>query len=59
MQGHLYEHFQLHDHTGFLQYTSVTLIDKTDPRAPTKREITGFIPLRQKHLWDLMLKMVT
>ena len=31
MQRHLYEHFQLQD-------TYVTLIDKTDPRAPTKRE---------------------
>ena len=38
MQRHLYEHFQLPGHTGFLQDTYVTLIDKTDPRAPTKRE---------------------
>ena len=38
MQKYLYEHFQLPGHTGFLQDTYVTLIDKTDPRAPTKRE---------------------
>ena len=38
MQRHLYEHFQLPGHTGFLQDTYVSLIDKTDPRAPTKRE---------------------
>ena len=36
MQRHLYEHFQLPGHTGFLQHTYVTLIDKTDPRPPTK-----------------------
>ena len=38
MQRHLYEDFQLPGHTGFLQDTYITLIDKTDPRAPTKRE---------------------
>ena len=38
MQGNLYEHFQLPGHTGFWQDTYVTLIDKTDPTAPTKRE---------------------
>ena len=38
MQSHLYEHFQLSGHTGFLQDTYVTFIDKTDPRAPTKHE---------------------
>ena len=37
-QKHLYKHFQLPGHTGFLQDTYVTLIDKTDPRAPTKHE---------------------
>ena len=34
----------------------VTLIDKTDPIIV---KITGFIPLWQKHLWGLMLKVVT
>ena len=38
MQRHLYEYFQLPGHTGFLQETYVTLIDKTDPRAPTERK---------------------
>ena len=38
MQRHLYEHFQLLSHMAFLQDTKVTLIDKTYPRAPTKRE---------------------
>ena len=38
MQRHLYEHFNLPDHSGFLNDVSVTLIDKTDPTDPTKRE---------------------
>ena len=38
MRRHLYKHFQLLGHTGFLQDTPVTLIDKTDARAPTKHE---------------------
>ena len=38
MQRHLYEHFQLRDHAGFLKDTYVTLINKTDPRGPTARE---------------------
>ena len=38
IQRHLYKHFQLPGHTGVLQDTYVTLIDKANPRAPTKRE---------------------
>ena len=38
MQRYLYKHFQLPGYMGFLQDTYVTLIDKNDPRAPTKRE---------------------
>ena len=38
MQRHLYEHFTLPGHSGFLQDISITLIDKTDPSCPTKRE---------------------
>ena len=38
IQRHLCEHFQLPGYTGFLQDTYVNLIDKTDPRARTKRE---------------------
>ena len=59
MQRHLYEHFELPGHTGFLQDTYVTLIDKTDNRATTKREDYWIHTLRQKHLWDLIFKVVT
>ena len=38
MQRHLYEHFTLAGHFGFLHDVSITLIDKTDPSFPTKRE---------------------
>ena len=38
MQIHLYEHFNLPGHSGFLNDISVTLIDKTDPKDPTKRK---------------------
>ena len=38
MQRQLYKHFQLPGHTGLLQDTYVTLIDQTNPRAPTTRE---------------------
>ena len=38
MQKHLYEHFTLPGNSVFLQDVSVTLIDKTDPSCPTKRE---------------------
>ena len=38
MQRHLYEHFNLPGHSGSLNDVSVTLIDKTDPKDPTKRE---------------------
>ena len=38
MQRHLYERFTLPGHYGFLHDVSITLIDKTDPSCPTKRE---------------------
>ena len=38
IQKHLYEHFTLPEQSGFLHDVSVTLIDKTDPSCPTKRE---------------------
>ena len=38
MQKHLYEHFDLHGHTNFWEDFTVALIDKTDPRDPTKRD---------------------
>ena len=53
MQRHLYEHFQLPGQTGFLQDTYVTLIDKTDPRAPTKREDYWIHNLKTKALMGL------
>ena len=59
VQRHLYKQFQLPGHTVFLQDTYDTLIDKTLLRHPVSVKITGFISLRQKHLWDLMLKVLT
>ena len=56
MQRHLYEYFQLPGHTGFSKLLS--LIGPILGH-PLSVKITGFIPLRQKHLWDLMLKVVT
>ena len=38
MQRHLYEHFTLPGRSSFLHDVSITLIDKTDPSYPTKRE---------------------
>ena len=38
MQRHLYEHFTLPGYSGFLHDHTITLIDKTDPSFPTKRE---------------------
>ena len=38
MQRNFYEHFTLRGHSGFLHDVSITLIDKTGPSCPTKRE---------------------
>ena len=38
MKRHLYKHVQQPGSPGFLEDTDITLINKTDPRAPTKRE---------------------
>ena len=38
MQRHLHEHFHLPGHSGFLNDVSITLINKTDHKDPTKRE---------------------
>ena len=48
MQRHLYEHFQLPGHAGFFQDIYVTLIDKTDPRAPAKCEDYSIHTLKTK-----------
>ena len=58
MRRHLYEHSNLPDHLGFLSDVSATLIDKTDPKDTTNEKITGFTPLKPKHHWDLILKMI-
>ena len=36
MQEHLYKHFQMEGHKGFLNEASVTFIDKTDSKDPKK-----------------------
>ena len=38
MQRHLYEHFTLPGHSGFLHDVPITLIDKTNPSCFTRRE---------------------
>ena len=38
LQRHLYELFNLPGYSGFLNDVSVTRIDKTDPKDPTKQE---------------------
>ena len=48
MQKHLYEHFDLPGHTSFSEDVKVTLIDKTDPRNPTKREDYWIYTLKTK-----------
>ena len=59
MQRHFYKHFQLPGHTGFLQDTMLLSLIRPILGHTLGLKITGFIPLRQKHLWDLMLKVVT
>ena len=55
MQKDLYKHFQLPAHTGFLQDTYITLTNRTDPRAPTKREDYWIHTLKnKKHLWNIL-----
>ena len=38
MQEHLFSHFSLEGHDGFLNDVSITFIDKTDPSDPLQRE---------------------
>ena len=58
MQRHFYEHFNLPGHLGFLNVVSVTLIDNTGPKAPTKRENYWIhilkIFITTTALWQLM-----
>ena len=59
MQRHLNEHFQLPGRTGFLQANYVTLIDKTDPKAHTKREDYWIHTLKTKAPIGLNVNVVT
>ena len=38
MQEHLFSHFSVEDHGGFLNDVSITFIDKTDPSDPFRRK---------------------
>ena len=38
MQEHLFSHFSMAGHNGFLNDVSITFIDKTDPTDPLRRE---------------------
>ena len=38
MQADLFEHFDSHGHSGFLEDCTIALIDKTDSADPTRRE---------------------
>ena len=59
MQRHLYEHFQLPGHTGFCIIPMLLTLTRAILGHPLSVKIIGFIPLRQKHLWQLILKMFT
>ena len=48
MQRHLYEHFTLPGHSGFLHDVPITLIDETDPSWPTKGEDNWIGTLKTK-----------
>ena len=49
MQPLAFEHFSSNDHNSFLEYCSITLIDKNDGSDPNKREV----------YWRRVLKTVT
>ena len=49
MQEHLFSHFSMADHDGFLSDASIKFIDKTDPSDPSD-------PLRREHYWRQTLK---
>ena len=55
MQRHLYKCFQLPGYTSFLQDTYVSLVDKTDPRIPTKPEDPR-IPTKPEDYWIYTFK---
>ena len=51
-----YEHFNLSGHAGFLNEVSLTLIDKTDHKNPTKREHYWIHTLKNKNPLGLNVK---
>ena len=53
MQQHLFEHFNSEGHHCFLDEISITLIDKTDPFEPLKRENYWRSILKAMALWGL------
>ena len=63
MQRHLYEHF----HTwysyqvtvGFCKIPMLLSLIRPILRYPLRVKITGLIPLKQRHLWDFILKVLT
>ena len=59
MQRHLYEHFQLPGHRYFTRYVMLLSLIRPILGHPLSVKIIAFIPLRQNHLWDLLLKVVT
>ena len=38
MEEHLFSHFSMAGHDGFLNDVSITFIDKTDPSGPLRKE---------------------
>ena len=54
MQRRLYEHFNLPGQSGFLNDISVTLIDKVDPKDPTKQEDYWIHILKSKAWLELI-----
>ena len=48
MQTHLYKHFTIPRHSGFLHDVSITLIDKTDPSYPTNYKDYLIVTLKTK-----------
>ena len=54
MQRRLYEHFNLPGQSGFLNDISVTLIDKADPKDPTKQEDYWIHILKSKAWLELI-----
>ena len=59
MQEHLFSHFSMAGHDGFLNNVSITFIDKIDPSDPLQREDYWREILKQWFLTDLTLKTVS